>query len=75
MWLSCQAPAHAGPPSLSPLDPDRSREGSGPGPEPLRKPAGPGYSIETQRISWPLPMGEKRMPLAFLLNGPNHLVL
>lgn len=57
------------------LDPNRRRSGSGPGPEPPLKPAGPGYSMETQRISWPLPMGENRTPLAFLLNGPNHLVL
>ena len=35
----------------------------------------PDYSMETQRISWPLPIGLKRTPLTFLLNGPNHLVL
>ena len=52
------------------VDPKRTRGGFGAGPEPRG-----GYSIETQRISWPSPTGEKRMPLTFLLNGPNHLVL
>lgn len=32
-------------------------------------------SMLAQRISWPSPIGQKRMPETRLLNGPNHLVL
>ena len=35
----------------------------------------PLYSMLAQRISCPSPIGQKRIPVTFLLKGPNHFVL